>query len=166
MAGVDIAWIQSGGLWMASGNDIHLAQDPTNAMEAATKQYADLMLPLAGGTMLNGITFTDQTGAGPADLTHHIRLWTSGGPYGFSITGSRLNIVTPSAAATVFTNSTSGVDIAYFNTAGLGFVGATTATLGRDPTASMEAVTKQYADGIIARRAVRSCRSARGRTKR
>jgi hypothetical protein len=147
IAGSDIAWFTAYGLGMAAGTDIYLARDPTSALQAATKQYTDKMLPLAGGTMTGGIVFADTLAAGPADLSHHLRLWTSGNQYGFSVTSGRLNIVT--GYATWFTNSQSGVDIAWFDANGLGFVGATTATLGRDPTAAMEAVTKQYADNVI-----------------
>ena len=47
-----------------------LNADPSVALGAATKQYADTMLPLAGGTVTGGVTFsagTDVTGTSEVD---------------------------------------------------------------------------------------------------
>ena len=148
--GTDTVAISSTGIAMQGATDITLSRVPTGNMMAVPKQYADLMLPLAGGTMTTpgGIAFTSDSahfGSGPADLSHHIKLYTG---YGFSITSNRLNIVT--GAQTWFTNSATGVDVAYFDAAGLHIVGTTpTVTLVRDPTQPLEAATMQYADKII-----------------
>jgi hypothetical protein len=149
IAGSEVAWFNTYGLGMAAGTDIYLARDPTSALQATTKRYADLMLPLAGGVMTGGIRFNDNNYLGVAgrpDTSHHITLFSG---YGFSITTASLNIV--STDQIWFSNSQSGHDIAYFReNVGLAFVGITnTVTVGRDPTAKMEVVTKQYADGLI-----------------
>jgi len=148
MVSTDVATINNTGLVMAASTDITLSRNPTGALMAVPKQYADLMLPLAGGAMTGGISFGSAVVAGPTVLTRHLALY--GTVFGFSITTARLNIVAPDTSATWFNAGTSGTDIAYFNTTGLNMVGLTTVVLGKQPTANMHAATKQYVDGIIA----------------
>lgn len=52
------------GITMAGGTDITLVRDPTNALHAATKQYADKMLPLTGGTLSGALTVPSLTANG------------------------------------------------------------------------------------------------------
>ena len=145
--GVDTLTIGSSGIQMAANTDVILSRVPTGNMMAVPKQYADLMLPLAGGHMMGGIVFDNglvNTTAGRTDLHNYIMLY---GGYGFSITGNSLNIVTGNQVW--FNNSTSGLDFAYMDNYGLHMQGARTVNLGRDPTDKLDAVTKQYADGLI-----------------
>jgi hypothetical protein len=74
----------------------------------------------------------------PANTSNHITLWDGG--YGFSITGGTLNVVF--GGTCMFLNN--GQQQAYFSSSGLTLASGTTALLGRDPTAAMEAVTLQY----------------------
>jgi hypothetical protein len=55
-----------------------VAGDPTAALGVVTKQYADKMLPLAGGTMTGGLSFGAVLAASTSDLSKHITLHTSG----------------------------------------------------------------------------------------
>jgi hypothetical protein len=97
-------------------------------------------LALTGGTMTGGISFGSTAGATPSDFSHHLMLWNPG--YGISITSNRLNIVT---GGQVFF-SIGNTDIASFAAGGLFMAGANTVTLGADPTANLQAATKQYVD--------------------
>jgi len=147
IAGSEVAWFNTYGLGMAAGTDIYLARDPTSALQATTKRYADLMLPLAGGVMTGGIRFNDNNYLGVAgrpDLHNHITLFSG---YGFSITSGSLNIVT--GVQIWFSSSASGLDFAYMDDYGLHMVGARTVNLGRDPTDKLDAVTKQYVDSNV-----------------
>jgi hypothetical protein len=102
-------------------------------------------------TVNGGMTFGNLTtpSSRPTDLTRHLSLFGGGGDgsYGFSITANRLNIVSP--VWTYFNSG--GNDIARFDATGLTFDGFYTVTLGREPTADMEAATRKYADGVLDR---------------
>jgi hypothetical protein len=80
----------------------------------------------------------------PTDLSHGIDMY--GGGYGFSITGGTLNVV---AGGQVSFYPNGATWVASFHGAGLNFATNTTATLGRDPSAAMDAATKQYVDAQI-----------------
>jgi hypothetical protein len=122
-----------------------LAADPSTALGAATKQYADAgdaaRLPLAGGTMTGGITFASNTGSASNDFSHHLNLW--GGQYGISITPNRLNIVSGNSIVLCLGNT----DVATVAAGGITMAGTNTITLGADPTTALQAATKQYVDG-------------------
>ena len=55
-AGVDIVNISPPGLTMSANKNLILAQDPTSALHAVTKQYSDLKLPLTGGQLSGPLT--------------------------------------------------------------------------------------------------------------
>lgn len=89
-----------------------------------------------------GVNFGDDTApGGPTDLTRHISLW--GGTFGFSVSDGRLNYLIPAGAHTFMS---AGQDIVAISDTGIRFAGNLTAALGRDPTAALEAATKQYVD--------------------
>ena len=238
--GVDIVNISPPGLTMSANKNLILAQDPTSALHAVTKQYADLKLPLTGGQLsgpltiqynsiitdahlnlqppsssansleskfrffgtfatgadlgarltasfrsgystggwgteyldvwLNngaandavsdanqkqiirftkddvlsyvGISITSALGATNYDVTKHIALY--GATYGFSITSNRLNYIAPGVAAHSFL--VGNVDKVLINSTGITMPASTAITLAADPTAAMQAVTKQYVD--------------------
>ena len=98
-------------------------------------------------SMYVGLSFGGNTSPSgrPTDLSRHIDLF--GGSYGFSVTNNRLNVVSP--GWTYF--NVGGTDIGRFDATGLTLDGFYTVTLGREPTAAMEAATMQYADGVLAR---------------
>jgi hypothetical protein len=110
-----------------------------------------LLITDAGGTFTGAVTtsaalhtqagvdFGSQVAASPIDFSHHINLW--GGQYGFSITSSRLNLV--SGQATYFVSGTT--DVAYVASTGLTLLQGAV-TLAADPTTALQAVTKQYND--------------------
>jgi hypothetical protein len=98
-------------------------------------------LSLTGGRMSGGIAFGDTMATGPADLSKHLMLWDSP-PYGFSVTGGRLNIVTGQVIGLCLGNN----DIAVVQTGGMFMAGTNTVTLGADPTTAMQAATRQYVD--------------------
>lgn len=91
-------------------------------------------------TFQTGIYMNNNVQSVATDLSHGIDMY--GGSYGFSITGGTLNVV--SGGGTNFYPN--GTLVAGFNDNGLNFSGNKTAVLGRDPTAAMDAVTKQYVD--------------------
>lgn len=121
-----------------------LILDPTGVFADTNEN-----LQVAGVTRTAGLNMGSAVATGPAVLTRHLMIW--GSTYGLNVTSNRFNVVAPDTAATWFVAGTSGLDIAYFNLSGLNFVGLTTATLGKDPTANMHAATKQYTDGVITR---------------
>ena len=64
-----------------------LSGDPTQPMEAATKQYADKMLPLAGGTMTGALTLpADPTSDMQAATKKYVDDTVAGGVSGGSVT--------------------------------------------------------------------------------
>jgi hypothetical protein len=97
-------------------------------------------LTVAARSTLNGIWLNNHVSNTATDLTGGIDMY--GGSYGFSITGGTLNII--AGGAVWFYPA--GTQIAAFNNVGLSFVSGTTVVLGRDPSAAMEAATKQYVD--------------------
>lgn len=99
-----------------------------------------------------GLSFGQRTpvSARPSDVSGHITLYekapVDATAYGFSVTGQRLNIVSP--INTYFVNG--GNDIGWFDANGLGFIGFYTATLGRLATADMEAVPLKQINASLA----------------
>jgi hypothetical protein len=99
-----------------------------------------------------GLSFGQRTpvSARPSDVSAHITLYekapVDATAYGFSVTGQRLNIVSP--INTYFVNG--GNDIGWFDANGLGFLGFYTATLGRLATADMEAVPLKQLNANLA----------------
>jgi hypothetical protein len=77
---------------------------------------APIMSPVFTGTLTSvgpavlnaGVSFNGNVASGPSDLSKHIELYSG---YGFSLTGSRVNYVAPSAAGHYFV--VNGVD--YFS---------------------------------------------------
>jgi hypothetical protein len=127
---------------------LYLYGAPTQGLEAATKAYADSKLDqgaadlrylkLTGGNLTGGISFNNAVVSSATDLSKHISLYNG---YGFSVTGSTLNIV--SGIQHHFTSGTTLV--ARISTAGLTMLAGDVALL-RDPTAALQAATKQYVD--------------------
>jgi len=93
-----------------------------------------------GRATFNGIYMNNHVQSSATDLSQGIDMY--GGSYGFSITGGTLNVV--SGGGTNFYPN--GTLVASMNDNGLNFGGGKTAVLGRDPSAAMEATTKQYVD--------------------
>jgi hypothetical protein len=141
--GNDIASINNIGINMYPGTVINLVANPTAPLQAAPKQYVDLFLPLAGGTMSGGISFGTMTDSGNSATNKHLTLHTDG--YGIGVTTNRQNYIVPfNSAHHHFL--VAGADITNINNTGQTFLNAMRVTLGGDPTAAMHAVTKQYTD--------------------
>ena len=110
---------------------------------------AGAFLPLQGGVMAGGVGFGNATApGGNADVSRHLALYSNN--FGLGITANRLNIVTPSAASSVFVLG--GVDrLTVGNT-------AVTATvplvLPGDPVSGLQATTKNYVDNNFLSRSV------------
>jgi hypothetical protein len=93
---------------------------------------------------VHGLTTNNNVVSLAYDLSRHIDLY--GGQYGFSVTGSTLNIVT----GIVTTLNVGALEVARFQTGGLTMSAGQDITLNREPTLPMHAVNKGYADGIMA----------------
>jgi hypothetical protein len=153
-----LQWLNDHTLHLAGGTmqgSLILAQVPTSNFMAAGKKYVDdhrdpgyPFLPLAGGLMSGGIQFLNTLANGnlSTNLTNYIDLW--GGAYGFAISAARLNYNVNQPGTHAFL--VGGLDTAWINKDGLFVADSLTVTLGRDPTADMEAVTKQWVDVQIA----------------
>jgi hypothetical protein len=126
-------------------NPVTLAADPTTALGAATKQYADKMLPLTGGALSGGLSFGSTAIGTTTDLSRHIALY--GTTYGFNVSSSRLNYVGPTNATHRFVIN--AVDVGWFSNTGLTMGAGTAITLVADPTTALQAATKQYVDNMV-----------------
>lgn len=105
---------------------IFLHADPTSALHAATKQYADTKLPLAGGTLTGALTL-------PADPTASLHASTKQYVDGIN-TAIRADFATADAGKLSLTGGT--------------MTGAI--VLAADPAAALQPATKQYVDGKLA----------------
>jgi hypothetical protein len=150
-----------------------LAADPTAALEAATKQYADKMVPLAGGTMTGLLTLSgDPTAVLGAATKQYVDTKVAGvtgfvAKAGDTMTGpltlsgdatAALHAVTKqqadaldtasrtawAAADTAITTAYQTADGNRVNKAGDTMTGLL--TLSGAPTAALHAATKQYVD--------------------
>jgi phage baseplate assembly protein gpV len=101
-------------------------------------------LTVAARSTFNGVYMNNHVAASATDLSQGIDMY--GGSYGFSITGGTLNII--AGGQTQFYPN--GGYVAAMHGGGLWFATGMTATLGRDPTAAMDAATKQYVDAHVA----------------
>lgn len=109
-----------------------------------------LALQAGGGALIQslsahnfqaGATFGNLVGSSTSDLTKHIALYAS--TYGFSVTSGRLNIVAPTS---VFVGG--GVDMLAIGASSI--IAYQPITLPADPTAALQAATKQYVDNKVA----------------
>ena len=82
----------------------------TNDLSVVTRVKGDARyVNKTGDSMSGGLSFGAKVAAGNTDLSEHISLWESGDlKYGFGITDSSLNVVTPSAASVRFVDSETG----------------------------------------------------------
>lgn len=143
----------------ATGNTT-VNRNPSVALGIATKQYVDNSppsggpyLPLVGGTLSNGLSFGATAMAG-VSLTRHLTLHTAG--IGIGATATQARYVVPTGGVHQFyIGSTMLFDVSAtdFSVNVLSFFYANaqiqpgyTLTLGGDPTAPLQAATKQYAD--------------------
>jgi Chaperone of endosialidase len=93
---------------------------------------------------VNGISTNNNVATLGRDLSQHIDLY--GGAYGFSITGSTLNIVT----GIIISFRSGDNEFARMDAGGLAMLGVTDITLARDPTLPMHATNKRWADAQLA----------------
>jgi hypothetical protein len=74
----------SGTVTISSGTTFYLDVDPTSPTEAATKRYADKMLPLTGGTISGNLTVTGSItttgGVDVASMTTSMTAWLNSLP--------------------------------------------------------------------------------------
>lgn len=97
-----------------------LHADPTSALHAVTKQYAD-------GLVVGGSSPADETTAGIAEIATQTEVNTG---------TDDARIVSPLKAATRYLAKAGGTLTGFL-------------TLHADPSSAMHAVTKQYADGLV-----------------
>ena len=97
-------------------------------------------------TVKGGISFNDQFGSDPYAAMTAFGINMFGGQYGFSITGGTLNL---NSGGVINFNPSVGGAIASVSTSGIGLASSTTVTLGRDPTAALEAATMQYVNAKV-----------------
>lgn len=114
-----------------------LAADPTSALHAATKQYADTMLPKAGGTMTGIITLS-------ADPTSALHAATKQYVDGVGSSVSAAYAAADSALSTSLTTSINGK----LSLAGGTMTGAL--VLAAAPTTTFQAANKGYVDSVAA----------------
>ena len=109
----------------------------------ATTGQVNLMTVDSVGTTFHtgGIAFGNVAVATATDLSKHIRLYAT--TFGFSITGSTLNVV---SGGNIGMWATGAGRVANFNVNGLTMDAAKHITLSGDPTAALHAATKQYVD--------------------
>lgn len=114
-----------------------LDADPTDALGAATKQYADLMLPLTGGTLTGALTLADDpTSALEAATKQYVDALET------SLTSDFTDA--DDALSTTLTTSINGK----LSLSGGTLTGAL--ILAADPTTALGAATKQYVDTVTA----------------
>lgn len=90
------------------GAEVLLSADPTSHLGAATKQYVDAMLPLAGGTLTGGLGFGSAVASAANNVSRHLALY--GTTFGLSITSGTLNVVANGVAELAVTGT--GITIA------------------------------------------------------
>jgi hypothetical protein len=113
-----------------ANNFAHLGSDALIYVPQAVRRTGD--------TMSGGLAFGNVAMASPTDLSRHIQLYSG---YGFSITGSTLNHV----SGIIHSFVCGATQIATIHSGGMTFnVG--TIVLQQDPTAPMQAATRQYVD--------------------
>jgi hypothetical protein len=148
----DARWVNVSGDTMTGA--LALAADPTTNLQAATKQYVDAnkgldtptadarYVNLTGDTMTGALMVPDGTAA-----TQALNTETADGRYvnvaGDTMTG-QLNL--PDATAPTNALNQRAGDARYVNVGGDTMTGFL--TLNADPTTPLEAVTKQYVDGL------------------
>ena len=114
-----------------------LDADPTTALGAATKQYADLMLPLTGGTLTGALTLAaDPTAALEAATKQYVDALET------SLTSDYTDA--DDALSTTLTTSINGK----LSLSGGTLTGAL--ILAADPTTTLGAATKGYVDTVTA----------------
>jgi hypothetical protein len=110
-AAVGFAW---------TGTELQSWINGTNVGSVASKGYVDGFLPLAGGTMTNGLSFGGATVTANNDLTRHLALYA--GYAGFNVTSNRLNYTVGPAGAHVW--NVNGTDVCTVNLTGVTTSGA------------------------------------------
>ena len=113
----------------------------------AATQLTGSLTAVSHATFQGGISFNNYVGSLGAVAAIAGGIDMFGGSYGFSITGGTLNVI--AGGTTIAFLPSGGVVTASLTSSGLGFASGATATLGRDPSAALEAVTKQYVDSTI-----------------
>ena len=133
---------------------IALPADPTNALEAATKQYTDLRVAKVGDAMTGPLTMRgDSSSTAPiimtsADgLTEHGRIaFYTGGISVRENAGKQFEVMVNGGQKFIVQETlTTLANLMNFQ-AGAQISGAFDLTLSRDPSSNLQAATKQYVD--------------------